>query len=35
VADKVALGDAGALRRTKAKAVARAGLSHQAGTLQL
>ena len=35
LADRVALGDAGALERTKAKAVTRASLSHQAGTLEL
>jgi enoyl-CoA hydratase/carnithine racemase len=35
VADRVALGDAGALRRTKAKALARAGLGDQTGTLAL
>ncbi|HXQ60318.1 MAG TPA: enoyl-CoA hydratase/isomerase family protein [Acidimicrobiales bacterium] len=35
LADRVALGDAGSLKRTKAKAIARAGLSHKVGTLQL
>ncbi|HVC71041.1 MAG TPA: enoyl-CoA hydratase/isomerase family protein [Acidimicrobiales bacterium] len=35
LADRVALGDAGSLRRTKAKALARSGLSREAGTLEL